>query len=127
LGALQRRETYATSGPRIIALVGRDPESAEVTIRFHGTAPLDRIDLVLGPALDGSVGSEVRALRPGASSPERSFGPMDAVFEVELPETLKRSYFYLRLVQADRAAAWIGPWWRERPTPPADQAERRSD
>lgn len=127
LGALRRRETYATSGPRIIALVGRDPESAEVTVRFHGTAPLDRVDLILGPALDGSVGSEVRALRPSTSGPGGSYGPMDAVFEVELPETLRRRYFYLRLVQADRAAAWIGPWWREGPAPPADQAERRSD
>ena len=91
----------------------RDPGQAEVVIRFHGTAPLDRIDLILGPALDGSAGSEVRPLRPGASSEERPLGPMDAAFEVELPETLKRSYFYLRLVQADRAAAWVGPWWRE--------------
>ena len=96
-------------------------------IRFHGTAPLDRIDLILGPALDGSAGSEVRPLRPGASGEERTLGPLDAAFEVELPETLNRSYFYLRLVQADRAAAWVGPWWRESPLSAAGQAERRSD
>ncbi len=127
LDALRRRAAYATSGPRIIALVERTPGRAGVVIRFHGTAPLDRIDLILGPALDGSAGSEVRPLRPGASGEERTLGPLDAAFEVELPETLNRSYFYLRLVQADRAAAWVGPWWRESPLSAAGQAERRSD
>jgi len=124
LDALRRRAAYATSGPRIIALVERGTESAEVTVRFHGTAPLDRIDLVLGPALDGSSGSEVRSLRPGASADAQ---PLDAAFKVELPETLKRSYFYLRLIQADRATAWVGPWWRPTPAPSTGQAERRSD
>ena len=52
---------------------------------------------------------------------------MDAAFEVDLPETLRRRYFYLRVVQVDRATAWIGPWWRDGLSAGDPQAERRSD
>ncbi len=120
MGALRGRAAYATSGPRMLVLVGREPESSKVRIRFHGTAPLDRVDLVLGPTPSGSQGSEVRELRAGGAT-------LDADFEVELPETLKRTYFYLRVVQVDRATAWAGPWWRDGDAPASAQAERRSD
>ena len=32
-----------------------------------------------------------------------------------------------RVVQVDRATAWIGPWWSEGKGPEEAQAERRSD
>jgi len=133
--ALRARAAYATSGPRLIALVERSPDASEgssrVKIRFHGTAPLDRIDLVLGPSIEGAAGSEVRTLRPGAGDADRpdtqAMSLMDAAFEVDLPETLRRRYFYLRVVQVDRATAWIGPWWRDGLSADDPQAERRSD
>lgn len=128
LAALRARRCYATSGPRIVVDVAREAGSALHRIRFHGTAPLDRIDLVLGPGGPEGPPSEVRALRTGGAT-------MDAVFEVELPETLRRRYHYLRVVQVDRATAWVGPWWTEAEAPGPgdarptgrDQAGRRSD
>ena len=137
--ALRERATYATSGPRLIVLVDRSEEgssdhsqaSSRVAIRFHGTAPLDRIDLILGPSIEGTIPSEVRTLRPGAADAGSPDSPtaslLDAAFEIDLPETLKRRYFYLRIVQVDRATAWIGPWWRSGLAGDDAQAEWRSD
>lgn len=109
LDALRERRTYATSGPRILVLVEREAGRARHRIRFHGTAPLDRVDLVLGPEV--AAGGEAR---PSEVRPLRTGGPtLDAVFEVDLPETLRRRFHYLRVVQVDRGTAWLGPWWND--------------
>lgn len=103
LAALRARETYATSGPRIVALVERDTDASHLDVRLHGCAPIRAIDLVVGPAADSDGGASVRAI------PLES-GELDVSLLAPFPASA--AYVYLRCVQVDGAAAWIGPFWR---------------
>ncbi|MEM1452146.1 MAG: DUF3604 domain-containing protein [Planctomycetota bacterium] len=105
LAALRERHTYATSGPRIIAIARWNEERTRLGLLAIGLSQIARIVLVLGPGLDNAGGAaEVREVEFGASS---------ALVEIVIPvpDATERRYVYLRVEQSDRGAAWVGPFW----------------
>ncbi|MEM9381561.1 MAG: DUF3604 domain-containing protein [Planctomycetota bacterium] len=105
LAALRERRTYATSGPRIVTLTRWNDGRTRLRLRAIGRAPIARIVLVLGPRIDAAEGAaELRDVDFGAPTAQ-----VETVIPV--PDANARRYVYVRVEQADRAAAWVGPFW----------------
>ncbi len=104
--ALKARRCYATNGPRIIlrfAVNGKPMGSsisigpdntASIVIVAHGTAAIDRIDLIRS--------GEIIASHPGDGSREAALSSV--LTDIESGE-----YVYTRVVQSDEGAAWSSP------------------
>ena len=105
--ALRERRSYATNGPRIILRTALDAnrmgsivpadslsETSVLYVRFIGTSPLERIDVVRS----GEITTEI----PGE-------GMWDLATTVELTGIQPGEYVYVRAVQEDRGAAWSSP------------------
>lgn len=115
--ALRARRTWATNGPRIWvdATLGGlpmgapvPPGVAELHVEIHGTAPLDRVEVLLG---DGSV----EAL------------PTDGGLDLEARRTLtlpRGGFAYLRVVQRDGGLALVSPWTAGPPPQDLDDDKR---
>ena len=122
--ALWNRRVVATSGPRMLldfALNGRpmgselraedDPQLAsrrEVTVAFHGTADVERIDVIRNNQV-------VHTARPGGPDAELSWLDAAPLGDVLLPPAKfcdrRFCFYYVRAVQADGEAAWASPVW----------------
>jgi Protein of unknown function (DUF3604) len=108
LAALRARRVYATAGPRILLfarLAGQEGgsevplpagRSAELDVRVSAPEPLERIDVIRS----GKVVHRIPCER------ERDVAVKWAADDLEPGE-----YLYIRVVQADRRAAWSSPWW----------------
>jgi len=103
LAALRARATYATSGPRMIVLVKRSANGGTLHVRAMGCSPIRSVDLVLGPLVPGGAGTVL----PVPLEREA----LDVDLEISVPDAAERPYVYLRVVQSDRSAAWVGPFW----------------
>lgn len=109
--AMDERRTYATSGVPILCqyAVNGHPFGAAATLareqvtfsaELHGTAPIERVDVVSG----------------GETVWHRDPDEEDVVIEEEpLPAPEGESaYYYLRLRQVDGHRAWVSPVWLDR-------------
>ncbi len=106
--ALLDRHCYATNGPRIVLAVDLDGEPAgrtlpageagRLSIRAHGTAPIDRVTLVSGG-------------HPVASVPGE--GRLDVAFGGDVGPFEPGEHVYVRVVQEDGGAAWSSPFFFE--------------
>lgn len=107
--AMNRRRVYATSGVAIVCdfsvngvpLGGEGSLREDGTVAFsatlHGTAPIERVDIV-------SNGAVVWSAEPGTWDVD--------LHEVALPAVEGASaYYYLRMRQADGHRAWLSPVW----------------
>jgi len=104
--ALRARKMYATTGARIILEFDVDGKPMGSIIKMetvpvlrvevHGTAPIDRIDIIRNNSLLHSLKG----------------GEKDVSFEIEdksIP--LGESYYYVRVSQIDGEYAWSTPIW----------------
>ena len=99
LAALRSRATYATSGPRIA--VAAEVTDGSIDLRVAGTAPIAVMDRV-------SSEGEPRVRRIGLPASNA----LDARVTVPGPSGAE-DYCYIRIVQTDGAAAWVGPFFTE--------------
>lgn len=106
--AMNERHTYATSGMPIVchveingALMGSEirvprNQPLKLTARLHGTAPIERVEIISG-------GKCVKSWDPKK---------LDVELEADLPAPTENSaYYYLRLLQSDGHRAWASPVW----------------
>ena len=111
LNALRARRCYATSGPRIVvhaSLAGHLPgervdlaRGNTLEVSVYGTAPLAKVDLVRSDSLDGPI---VLAAPSGR----------DARYRLEVrPLEGDHAFLYVRILQVDGGAAWVGPWFSD--------------
>ncbi|MFW6107996.1 MAG: DUF3604 domain-containing protein [bacterium] len=123
-GALWNRRVVATTGPRILLdyeLNGRPlgselsvagqpglKASRELRIRFHGTAPAARIDVIRNNEI-------VHTARPDALDCTLAWSDDAALDSVFLPPATFCShrfcFYYVRAVQQDGEVAWASPVW----------------
>ena len=110
--AMDRRQTYATSGVPIVcdfrvngAAAGTEArldtgDRVSFSARLHGTASIETVEII-------SQGRVVWSRHPNRWDFE--------VNDVELPEpTTQWAYYYLRMRQADGHRAWLSPVWIDR-------------
>lgn len=114
--ALHQRRCYATTGVRIVADVrlNGEPMGSELAlppgaprrfaIRLHGTAPLERVEII-------SCGAVLASLPVAGGAPD-----LEAEWTDERPgRPLRDCYYYLRARQADGHCAWTSPHWVDLP------------
>jgi hypothetical protein len=117
LAAMRARRTYATSGPRIILRFSVDttpmggtlppaPSDAlhAVAVFVHGTAPIERIDLV----------------RSGRVVLTAEQEDAEATLATRIPRLAAGEYVYVRVVQRDGGLAWSSPVFAAGTASPAD-------
>ena len=103
--ALRDRQTFATTGARIILDVRANGQPAggivetagpvDVCVRAHACAPIERVDLLRG---DRRLASWL----PGA---------LDAALDFTDAQPLRENAYYVRLRQTDGEYAWSTPVW----------------
>ena len=123
-GAMYDRRAVATTGARIIldysvsghamgSEVSASDEPAleaarEIAVRFHGTAPLERIDVIRN-------GEVVHSDARGGLDVELSWRDEAPLAEALLPaggfSPGPFCYYYVRAVQGDGEVAWASPTW----------------
>jgi len=107
LEAMRARDTYATSGPRLLleARLGEEPMGAqlsppgdevELSVSIHATAPVRALELVRS-------GAVVESIAPQAA--------LDLDHSFTLKELSEGEYVYLRIQQVDGGLAWSSPWF----------------
>jgi hypothetical protein len=123
--ALYERRTVATTGARLLVSytlngqpmgaecrLGLDPGLAtkrDLAVSVHGTAPLARVDILRNNRVVHTV--------PGRDRLDLEFIWSDTqpLSEIWLPAAKHCdhpfSFYYIRVVQADREAAWASPIW----------------
>jgi len=126
--ALWNRRVVATTGPRIILQyqLNGHPMGSELSaaaheelrscrvirIEAHGTAPVERIDVIRN-------NSVIYRVSGGAPDCEASWEDTRPLDEVLLPPAkfCRRPFcfYYLRLIQADGEVAWASPIWIDLP------------
>jgi hypothetical protein len=106
LNALRSRHAYATNGPRIWLRMRLDdhPMGSRIAVAttytqrlqyaVAGTAPIDRVDLIVSGHVIGSF--------PGEKQREASG-------TVDVPALEAGGYVYVRVVQEDGGVAWASP------------------
>lgn len=104
--AIRRRETFATTGARILLdfRINGSPMGSEIhsdtapkiAVDVEGTGPLLRVDIIRNQHVILSMHGEGPSLR---------FAHTDAYIEKGT------SYYYIRVVQRDREYAWSSPIW----------------
>lgn len=109
---LERRETYAVTGVRILLHLTADGQpmgsvvKAEGGVQFvgevHGVGPLDRVELV---RFDGNAWTAVYAADLN--------GALDHRFDTTDTDAKPGYIYYLRVRQQDRNRAWSSPVWAE--------------
>jgi len=114
LEALRARRVYATSGARIVlrcsfdehrmgSTIALDDDRGELVLLVHGTAPVDRVELVRS-------GHIVEGLTAGD----------DVLFDVSWRWALEGlqpgEYVYVRVIQQDGHMAWTSPFFFDEPT-----------
>jgi len=129
--AMWNRRVIATSGPRMLLtwrlngrLLGSEldlrsmPELAharELSVEFHGTAPLDRIDVIRNNEV-------VHTARPAGLDARVAWTDEAPLAEVLLPAACfcdhPFCFYYVRAVQQDRQTAWASPVWIDAPAAP---------
>ncbi|GEM_PF-1635407 len=110
--ALYDRRCYASTGARIVcdvtlngAPIGSELSlpwnaSREMKIRIHGTAPLERVEVI-------SAGVVLDTIPVQAGSPD-----LVTTWEDLRPgRPLHDVYYYLRIRQEDGNLAWLSPFW----------------
>ena len=112
--ALQRRETYATTGARIVVRFNADghPMGSSIalkkpprfSIEVHGEAPLMRVDIIRNDTV---------ILSEEGTGKDMEFEHVDHF----IPSGL--NWYYLRIVQIDREFAWTSPIYIENQMHPA--------
>jgi hypothetical protein len=122
--AMWSRRTVATTGPRIIldyelagnpmgselsvAAVPGLSRARRVAIRFHGTAPAARIDVIRNNKV-------VRSFPEQGLDAELTWTDENPIEEVLLPPARLRPdpfcFYYVRAVQTDGEVAWTSPTW----------------
>ena len=121
MSGLHRRRCYATTGTRIgidfrlngapmgseLALAPDAPRRFEV--RVHGTAPLDRVEIV-------SHGVTLAALPVAPDSPDLVADWSDGRGDRPIHDV----YYYLRVRQRDGHCAWASPVWVDLAPPAGD-------
>ena len=131
--AMWSRRVVATTGPRILLRyqvsgepmgselrVAATPELAErreLCIEFHGTAPVQRVDVIRSNDI-------VHTFTPGVPDGELAWADETPLADVLLPPAKycdhPFAFYYVRLVQSDGHVAWASPVWidpeRGRPT-----------
>lgn len=110
--AMESRRTYATSGARIYlrfacdghpsGSVVRSKEKVACQLKCHGTARIDKIDLICG-------NYAIKTWQPDELDFEMSF-------ELNTSE-IPGDWLYIRVYQADENYAWTTPIWIERDYP----------
>jgi hypothetical protein len=107
---LYRRRCYATTGVRIVAdfRLNGEPMGSELlleprgtrrfTVRVHGTAPLDRVEIVS----QGTVIAQLSVDGPDLVTEWVDERPTRPVHDF---------YYYLRIRQQDGHCAWTSPIW----------------
>jgi len=122
--ALWRRRVVATSGPRMLLSfeldgqpIGSELDVASMPaladrrslrIEFHGTAPVERIDIIRSNAIVHSV--------PGDGMDcELTWDDTTPLDECLLPAARHCDhpfcFYYVRVIQSDREVAWASPIW----------------
>jgi len=110
LDAMRARRVYATSGPRILlfadiaghamgrTVLARELGSeASLSLEVHGTAPIERIDVV----------------RSGDIIASLPLAEHDALVSLPLPDLDAGEYVYVRVLQTDGGLAWTSPLYVE--------------
>lgn len=107
--ALAKGRIYATTGARILlelrqgpTLMGAhavwaEPDAPRFTLRVHGTAPIQRIELIRDGQVAWSL--EPAGLKVATDATAPAPGPG------------RTAYYYLRVVQSDAHMAWSSPIW----------------
>ena len=123
--ALHARRVVATTGARMLLdyALGGHPMGSEVSVKecpaleaertvavdFHGTAAVDRIDIIRNNRVVHSV--------PGRGRMDVAFSWQDTspVARVRLPPAKfcdhPFTFYYVRALQSDREVAWASPIW----------------
>jgi len=122
--ALWRRRVVATSGPRMLLdwTLNGQPIGSELSVaampaladrrslhvEFHGTAPVERIDIIRSNAIVHSV--------PGDGMDcELTWDDATPLDECLLPAARHCDhpfcFYYVRVIQSDREVAWASPIW----------------
>ncbi len=112
--AMQSRAVYATTGARVLLeffCQGR-PMGVEIAVesaphfhlRVHGTAPLDRVQIIRGDRLAHTLELATAVTGQGEV--------WDVEFDWEDPQPRQGElYYYLRVTQSDGHFAWSSPIW----------------
>ena len=83
-----------------------------ISIEVHGTAPIERIDIIRNNRVVHSVSGT-------APDCEASWEDTSSLDEVLLPPAKFRAspfcFYYVRVIQADGEVAWASPIWIELP------------
>lgn len=122
---MRARRVVATTGARILLdytfagrplgselSVSQEPELAElrpISIAFHGTAPLDRVDIIRNNAIVHSIPGQGRL---DLHAEWEDAAPIDGTFlpparHCDHPFT----FYYVRAIQTDGEIAWASPVW----------------
>jgi hypothetical protein len=123
--AMYSRRVVATSGARMLLTyhLNGNPMGSELSLRnipdlaalrkisieFHGTAEVDRIDIIRNNKVVHSV--------PGNNAKDLSISWEDSepIDDIWLPSTKfcanSFAFYYVRVVQQDREVAWASPIW----------------
>jgi len=122
--ALWNRRVVATTGARMLLdfRVGGHPMGSEldllsqpglglrrrVHVEFHGTAPVERIDVIRNNEI-------ARSERPGGMDCEMDWDDTDPIDAVLLAPAKfcdhRFCFYYVRVVQSDGEVAWASPIW----------------
>lgn len=117
--ALGQRLVYATTGARILldfvclnapggeAGMGQEVSLSEppcFRVEVHGTAPLDRVQIIRGDRL-----AQTWELSPASTGGQPAW---DALFEwTDDVPAAGEAYYYVRVTQSDNHFAWSSPIW----------------
>ena len=108
LKELRARSTYATSGPRLLLSANLEgqpmgsrvkPRSGEaaLSLKLHGQAPIEELELVRS----GAVITKLKLPEPA----------LDLEHTFHLKDLGEGEYFYVRIRQSDGGLAWSSPWF----------------
>ncbi len=115
--ALRNRRCYATTGARIVAdfsvndepaggqfVIHRDAQR-RLSVEVHGTAPIDRVDIVRNE----KVVHTVKGNGPDLSADWLDEGEMPTILVTEPGGYWLFGFYYIRISQTDGHMAWLSP------------------
>jgi hypothetical protein len=108
LAALRARRVYATNGPRIVLEVNLDGKPMGSVVKAGAGGRLE-----VQVAAPGAIEAVELVTRAGVVSRHPGEGQRSLAVESTLPEFESGDWFYVRVLQSDRGAAWSSPFFFE--------------